>query len=533
MPQAVPDLVIRNARVFGDAAREASAVAVTGDRITALGPDAEASAGPGTRVVDAAGGLLLPGFQDVHAPFAGLNLGRVWLNDDHSRQAYLRRVADYAATHPGREWIVGGGWAMEHFPGGAPSKEDLDAVVPDRPVFLMNRDMHGAWANSRALELGGITAATPDPADGRYERGPDGTPTGALHQGAAYGFDARVVPRPDADAWREAVLAAQAHLHALGITGWQDAWVTPDSLAAYRELGMMGQLTARVVGALWWDRHRGLEQLDDLIEQRETGAANGFHPSTVKIMADGVLENFTGALLDPYCGCAAQHGTGLSYVDRELLLEAVPRLAAERFQMHLHAIGDRAVRDVLDALEAAAPHDRDLRHTVAHLQLIHPDDLPRFAKLGVVANLQAYWAQHEPQMDELTMPFLGPERAGRQYPFADLAASGARLAMGSDWSVTTADPLAQLEVAITRTDPARRGSEPFLPAQALDPQTAITAFTAGSAYVNHDDDAGRIAVGARADLALLDHDITRPGALPTDATVTLTVASGRVVHDRS
>ena len=547
-----PELVVADARVRLPGGRWATAVAVTGDRITAVGEatDVVPLAGPRTRVVRAPGRLVLPGFQDshVHAPFAGRNLRRVWLNDVLGLDSYLDLIARYAAAHPQEPWILGGGWAMECFPGGLPRKEDLDAVVPDRPVFLFNKDVHGAWVNSKALELGGITRDTPDPWDGRIERDADGEATGCLHEGAAYSFDDRVVPTPTRAEWQDSILEAQRHLHSLGVTGWQDAWVTPATLAAYRSLAEDGRLSARVVGALWWERHRGLEQVADLLAQRESalGAAEsrgsgvpGFFPTTVKIMTDGVLENYTGALLEPYCdGCGGHTDNhGLSYLDRDELAAAVTELDALGFQVHMHAIGDRAVRNALDAVQAAqVSHGRrDLRHHVAHVQVVQPEDVPRFAALGVVANCQTYWAQPDAQMDELTVPFLGDERASLQYPFEAIRAAGARLAMGSDWAVTTADPLAQLEVAITR---AGRGTGPFLPAQRLSVDDAFDAFTAGSAYVNHDDDAGVIQVGMRADLAMLDHDVlvdgyaTAESAPIADASVVLTVASGRVVHER-
>ncbi len=559
---AQADLVIVGARVrcaddpATGRAQWATGIGVRDGRIVALGgaADLRALVGARTRVVQAPGRLVLPGFQDshVHAPFAGRNRLRVWLNGLAGRQAYLDAIAGYAAAHPEDPWIVGGGWAMEHFPAGAPGRQDLDAVVPDRPVFLFNRDVHGAWVNSRALQLGGITASTPDPADGRIERDPrTGEPTGTLHEGAAYSFNDTVVPVPDRAEWQAAILEAQAHLHSLGITGWQDAWVTPATLEAYRGLAADGRLTARVVGSLWWDRHRGPEQIPDLLAQREraAGAAEaagsgvpGFFPTTVKIMIDGVLENRTGALLEAYYdGCGGHtDNRGLSYLERDQLIEAVSRLAGHGFQVHLHAIGDRAVRNALDAIEAArAAHgEQDLRHHVAHLQVVQPGDVPRFAELGVVANCQTYWAQSEPQMDELTVPFLGQARARLQYPFEGIRAAGARLCMGSDWSVTTANPCEQLEVAVTRTDPQHRDNAPFLPEQRLSLDHAVDAFTAGSAYVNHDDDGGSIRIGGRADLAVLDVDVFAAGYVTdgrgplSDAAVELTVASGTVVYER-
>ncbi len=548
------DLVVTGAPVWtADAAGSwTDAVAVRRGRVVALGSDAVRElAGSRTRVVDARGGLVLPGFQDahVHPPFAGRQRRQVWLNDTVGLDAYLDQVAAYARTHPDEPWVLGGGWSMEHFPGGTPRKEDLDRVVPDRPVFLFNRDVHGAWVNSRALAVAGIDRDTPDPHDGRIERDPDtGEPSGTLHEGAAYSFNDRLVPEPGRAEWEASVVEAQSHLHALGITGWQDAWVTPATLEAYGSLADAGRLTARVVGALWWDRHRGLEQVDDLLDQRERGRRDGFFPTTVKIMVDGVLENFTGALLEPYCdGCGGHTDSqGLAYVEPDLLDAAVTRLDQAGFQVHMHAIGDRAVRYALDAVAAArgvaAAHGRpggpagshggDNRHHVAHLQLVHPDDLPRFRALGVTANCQTYWAQSEPQMDELTIPFLGRDRAERQYPFADLLRSGATLAMGSDWAVTTADPLQQVEVAVTRVDPEHRDNAPFLPEQRLPLTVALRAFTAGSAWVNHDADGGTLAVGNRADLAVLDRNVFDPTTgLPGEARVTHTVAGGVVVHE--
>jgi predicted amidohydrolase YtcJ len=426
---------------------------------------------------------------------------------------------------------------MEHFPGGTPDKSDLDKVVADRPVFLFTRDVHGAWVNSRALEIAGIDSTTPDPPSGRYERDPrTGEPTGTLHEGAAYEFRDRFLPVPGKEQWEAAVLAAQSHLHSLGITAWQDAWVTPATLDAYRDLAAHERLTAHVVGSLWWERSRGLDQIPELVEQRETGAAGSrFRPTTVKIMADGVLENFTGALLEPYCdGCGGRtENHGMEFVEPGLLAQALTELDRLGFQVHMHAIGDRAVRNCLDAVEQAvsANGHRGNRHHIAHVQLVDPVDVPRFRQLGVAANIQAYWAQTEPQLEELTRPFLGEERMSTMYPFGDFLRTGTVLAMGSDWSVSTADPLAQIEVAVRRAD-CGTDATPFLPEQRIPLAAAIAAFTAGSAYVNHDDDAGTIAVGNRADLAVVDRNLfdCTDGKV-AEANVELTVAAGRVVHE--
>ena len=260
--------------------------------------------------------------------------------------------------------------------------------------------------------------------------------------------------------------------------------------------------------------------------------------STVKLMVDDVIEDETAAMLTPYVGSdgGRPDHRGILFIGGQELMEAVDWIHRNGFQAHLHAIGDRAVREALDAIAAAQrAHGRnDARHHIAHLQVVHPEDVRRFGELGVVANLQMLWACMEPQMEQLTVPFLGPQRAGWQYPFADLVRSGARLAAGSDWAVTTPDPLLQMEVAVSRVDPEARDNAPFLSQQRIDLETAFAAFTLGSAYVNHrDDDSGSIEPGKLADLAVLDRNIFEADAGPIgDARVDLTLVAGAVVYER-
>jgi hypothetical protein len=522
----------------------ATAVAVRDGRIAAVGHDeVHELIGPRTEVVDLAGKLLIPGFQDahVHPQGAGLELGLCHLADTVDPDEYLRRIKAYADQHPHAEWITGGGWSLEAFPGGAPTAAALDTVVPDRPVFLPNRDHHGAWVNSRALERAGIDARTPDPADGRIERDADGNPTGMLQEGAAH-LVGRLVPDPTPEEQLTALLRAQAVLHSYGVTAWQDAIVgaytnMTDPAPSYLAALDRGLLTARVVGALWWDRERGAEQIPELIARREELNRGRFRAGTVKVMQDGIAENHTAAMLDPYltgCGCASDN-SGISFVEPDDLRKYVTELDASGFQVHFHALGDRAVREALDAVESArtANGRRDTRHHLAHLQVVHPHDVPRFRDLGASANLQMLWAAHEPQMDELTLPFLGDERGARQYPFGDLLRAGATLAAGSDWPVSSPDPFQAIHVAVNRITPgAPEGTPEFLPGQRLDLGTALAAYTAGSAYVNHlDDVTGSIAVGRAADLVVLDRD---PFAGPPEeiaaTRVLQTFVEGRRVH---
>ncbi|MFB8236664.1 amidohydrolase [Kitasatospora purpeofusca] len=538
------DLVFTRGPVHtGDAARtRATGLAVTGGRITAVGHDEVRDLiGPDTEVVDLAGKLLLPGFQDahIHAVFGGTELAVCDLTGTVGVADYLERIRAYADANPDQEWITGSGWSMESFEGGLPTRQLLDSVVPDRPVYLTNRDHHGAWANTRALELAGVDRDTPDPADGRIEREADGTPSGVLQEGAT-GLVARLVPPITAADRLEGLLRAQRLLHSLGITGWQDALLgefngQPDPSDAYLAAARSGALTARVNGALWWERERGAEQIAELVERRAASARGRFRAGSVKIMQDGIAENFTAAMTSPYldgCGCATAN-SGLSFVDPLALREYVTELDALDFQVHFHALGDRAVREALDAVEAAraANGRRDTRHHLAHLQVVHPDDLPRFARLGAIANIQPLWAAHEPQMDELTIPFLGPERASWQYPFGALQRAGATLAAGSDWPVSSPDPLAGLHVAVNRREPEAEDDRVFLPEQRLDLASAIAAYTAGTAHVNGHDDAGVLAPGLLADLVVLDRDIlTGPPEEIAAARVLRTYVGGELVH---
>ncbi len=467
----------------------------------------------GAEVVDLAGGLISPGFTDahVHPIQGGLERLRCDLSELATREEYLAEIRAYADRYPDREWVLGGGWAMPAFPGGTPTAADLDAVVPERPVFLPNRDHHGAWVNSRAMEIAGLDARTPDPPDGRIERDADGRPSGTLHEGAT-ALVSRHLPRTSGEDYYAALMEGQRYLHSLGVTSWQDAIVgaysgMDDPGATYAKAAANGDLRSHVVGALWWERRLGVEQVADLVGRREALSGGRFQALAIKVMQDGVAENGTAAMLTPYLDADGREtgNRGHSFVEAGALREAVAALDAAGFQVHVHAIGDRASREALDAFEGTSP---DRRHHIAHIQVVHPDDVPRFASLGVAANAQALWACEDEQMTELTLPFLGPERAAWQYPFGDLHRAGARLVMGSDWPVSTPDPLQAMHVAVTRTAYGEQ-AEPFLPGQALDLETAYAAYTSGSAWINRRDEldgAGVLAPGAAADLVVLDRD---------------------------
>jgi predicted amidohydrolase YtcJ len=533
------DLVLTGAPVYTlDAARRrADAVAIGGGRIVAVGPAEEVRAlgGRGARVVELDGGMVVPGFQDAHLhPISGgLMRARCDLREARTAAECVDVVRRYAEAHPEREWIVGDGWSMDSFPGGTPDRASLDAVVPDRPVYLENRDGHGAWVNARALELAGVTAATVDPADGRIERLPGGDPQGTLHEGAKELVE-RLLPQPSRQNLEQAILTAQAELHALGITAWQEASVEPETLPAYRAVAERGELTMRTEGNLRWTRERGEEQIADMVALRAEGSVGRLRIRGAKIFQDGVAENYTAALLDSYLGPDGRPtgNTGLGMHEPEELTRMVTLLDAEGFQVHIHAIGDRAVRESLDAVEAArrANGARDARHHLAHIQFVHPDDVPRFRELGVVANAQPYWACREGYVTDLTEPFVGPERSGWMYPFGSLRRAGAALAFGSDWTVSTPNPLEIMEVAIRRIQPGA-DAEPLLAAEAVDLPAALAAATVGSAYVNFlEGETGSLEVGKAADLAVLDRDLfALQDARVSEARVLLTLVEGETV----
>lgn len=529
------------------------AVGVSNGRIAAIVPEQDAASlvGPDTRVVELDGALLAPGFQDahIHPVGGGVELLQCDLSGATDAADAVATVAAYAAANPEEPWILGGGWSMDHFAGGAPDRGLLDAVLPDRPVLLMSRDHHSAWANTAAIRLAGIDAETPDPADGRIEREADGTPAGTFHEGSSELF-AEVRPAGSEELSYRGLLRAQELLLSLGITGWQDALVAGESAGisdptgAYLRAVDEGTLRAHVVGAQWWERSGGLDQVEGMVRLRDRIAQRGHEErlsfGTVKIMVDGVAENQTAAMLTPYRD-AHGHDTanrGISFVDPTLLRTAVEELDAAGMQVHFHALGDRAVREALDAIESARAKNgaSDGRHHLAHLQVVAEADTTRFAELDAVANLQALWATHETQIDVLTLPFLQDGAEARQYPFGDLVRDGARLAAGSDWPVSSADPLAAIHIAVTRIAPDLVDGEPLGGAhQRLDLETAMAAYTSGSAYVNHrDHDTGYVREGYLANLVVIEPD---PFTLPDEelyrAAVTSTWIEGEAVYVRS
>ncbi len=533
------DLLLSHGIIYTvDAERSrAEAVAIADGAIVYVGDadGAVAHQGRDTRVIDLGGRLVLPAFQDchIHPISGGIEALTVNLNGLGTVEAYAQAIAAYAEAHPDEPWITGGGWSVSVFgPGAVAGKEIIDAVVPDRPVYLSSSDGHTGWANTKALEAAGITADTPDPVSGRIDRDPTtGEAIGSLQEGAMALVRAHVPPT-DLDSRLAGLRFAVDMLNGYGITSIQVASARRPNLEAYRELDERGELTLRVVASLRWDRQRGEEQIEDMLELREEFTRGRVRATTVKIMQDGVIENFTAALLEPYLQQDGNGNRGFPMVDPEALKSAVTNLDREGFQVHFHAIGDAATRQSLDAVEAAQMQNGDLghRHHISHLELIHPDDVPRFQQLQVIANFQPLWAASSPHITELTIPYLGPERSQWLYPLGSVLDTGAMLAFGSDWSVSTANPFPQIETALTRQ--GGQAEEPFLPEQRIDLASAVEAFTINAAFVNGiEEQTGSIEVGKLADLIVVDRDVFAidPRDI-SDTQVLLTLMEGVPVH---
>ena len=548
--RSVPaDLVLRGGAVYTlDPAHEwAEAVAIDGGKIVYVGDDDGVAGfvGADTRVVELAGKMVLPGLHDVHVHPAsgGVESLLCDLNGSASLDEVRERIRRYAAAHPERPWITGGGFDLPLFPGGAPDRELLDELVPDRPAYLSSSDGHSAWVNSRALEIAQVNAATPDPPAGRIERDPTtGEPSGTLREGAMSLVARHRPPTSEAD-WVAGLQRGLELANGFGITSLVEASADEEIARAYQVLSDRGELTARVILSLSFaDAAEAADPVAALVAQRDRLGGPRLRADSVKLFADGVIEAGTAMLLEPYVPlpgepAGAAPSRGLPEYSAEDLSRHVSALDAAGFQVHVHAIGDAAIRNSLDALEAAAKTNgpRDRRPHLAHIQLVDPADIPRFGALGVTANMQPLWAYADPFITKLTEPRLGPERSRWLYPFQSLQDAGARLAAGSDWSVSSMNPLEGIQVAVTRQSPdaSRPRGEPWLAQERLDLATAIAAYTSSAAWLmRHEGETGTIEVGKAADLAVIDRNLfeLEPTAIAS-AKVVLTLLGGETVYE--
>jgi predicted amidohydrolase YtcJ len=536
------DLVFRGGTVYtADAAQpSARVVGVRGGRIVYVGDEQgiQPFVGVSTRFIDLQGGMLLPGFHDshVHIVQGGLGLVSCDLSMDATTDAVMRHVAACARENSQAAWVIGRGWQLGIFRNANPTRGQLDAVVSDRPAFFMAADGHSAWVNSRALAATGITASTPDPQGGRIERDQvTGEPTGTLRD-LAVSIMLRVIPRPSAADMEAAIIRSIALAKSFGITSVHEANAQEVMLAAYRAVDGRRGLNARVTAAAGvdlklTDPKSVPGEIARLERLRTEYQGTRFRVTAAKIGADGALEAKTAALLEPYVG---GDDRGSPLLPPEVLNSLIVGLDRAKFQVHVHAIGDRATRLSLDAFASArAGNGADgPLHQVAHLQLVDPADIPRFRALGIAANVQGLWAYRDAEIRELVEPIIGPERSSRIYPIGSLARAGVLLVGGSDWSVTSMNPIAAIQVAVTRRGPRAVAGPAWLPDEVVTLDTMLAAYTINGARVQfQEDQVGSIKVGKAADLVVLDRDLA---AMPPpefrNAQVRYTFLEGRQVY---
>jgi len=536
------DVVLINGGIYtvDDARSRVEAVAIRDGVFVKVGnnTDIEPMIGPQTRVLDLTGKWALPGLHDahVHPAMGGYGLLGCDLTYELSIEAIISKVTSCSAQ-AGDEWLEGHAFDLALFGQDGPHKSLLDAIDSDRPIILWASDGHNAWANSKALELAGIEADTADPAMGVIERDPDGSPSGTLRE-TAQEIVRAVMPKPTPESNIEALATGIRHLNGNGITSFIDAWVGQEDYEAYRVLEQAGELNARVVTSLTYEsgfaKHYGAE-FERVLAARGEYESERLNHDSIKFFLDGVLEGETAALLEPYVGMHGHRGDLI--LSPEDLDAAVVRFDAMGLQVHMHAIGDRAVRAGLDAIEAAREQNgaSDNRHHISHLQMIHVDDIERFSALEATANFQSIWAYPDDWIMELNLPVVGEERVQGMYPIRSVELAGGRIVGGSDWSVSSANPFEAIETAVRRQD-ALTDSGPVLnEAERISLASMIDAYTINAAWLmHHEEIAGSIEAGKRADIAVLDRDLFAiPAEQISEAQVVMTLLDGEVIYQHA
>ena len=537
------DLIVVNGRVYtadGNGTM-AEAVAVQGNKILQVGTSREIQRlrRPQTVVVDAEGGAVLPGFNDSHAHLisGGLALDQVNLLDAKTLPMIEETVRAWAATNPDREWVTGRGWYYEPFSGGLPTRQILDTLVPDRPAYLTSYDGHTGWANTRALKLAGVNRRTANPAHGIVVKDARGEPTGVLKE-AAMALMSPVVPKPTRAETVAALRAAMTEAHRHGVTSVQNAGGTPEDFEIYDELRATRGLNVRLYAALSARPETTSEELKAFDGLREKYPDDPMlKAGAIKLMADGVIESHTAAMLEPYGNRPGVQGE--PRFSTEALNRIVADLDKRGWQVMIHAIGDRAIRMALDAFEQAAklnpPPARGRRHRIEHIETIDTADIPRFGQLGVVASMQPYHGLPEPTQLDVWKANIGEARAGRAWLYGSIARRNGRLAFGSDWPVVTIDPLLGLHVATNRTTPEGEPEGGWLPSERLTLRQAVDAYTRGAAWASFDEHRkGSLERDMLADIVILSKDVfALPVSRLTEAEVAVTIFDGKIVYRRS
>jgi predicted amidohydrolase YtcJ len=535
------DLIILNAKVYtGDHDTFAEALAIRGNTILRVGGNREIKRlrRAQTTVLDAHGGAVLPGFNDSHVHFlgGGLSLEQVDLLDAVTLDQIQEKIRGFAAVHPDQPWVRGRGWYYATFPGGLPTRQQLDAIVADRPAYMTCYDGHTAWVNTKALQLAGITRRTPNPKNGIVVKEPKtGEPTGVLKE-AAQGLMDKVLPQPTRDDKLRAIRAGIIEAHRFGVTSVQNASGTPDEFELYDEIRRAGDLTLRVYSAL--SIRPGFTEADaDRFEPVRKLFADDplFKAGAVKLVSDGVIEAHTAAMLAPY---ANRPTTGNPNYAADELNRIVAMMDRRGWQIMVHAIGDGAIRMALDAYTRAAAANpappRGRRHRIEHIESVDTADIPRFGKLGVIASQQPFHGNPSANQIDVWAGNIGPDRASRAWAWKSIRDAGGRLAFGSDWPVVTMDPRVGVNMAVNRTTPDGKPEGGWLPEQKLALADVIDAYTSGAAYASFDEQRkGTLARGMLADIVIMSNDIfTAPLERLLDAAVAVTIFDGKVVFTR-
>ena len=524
----------------------AEAVVIKNNKILFVGDKKEALLFKNslTRLIKNPNGMVLPGFIDshVHLLWGGIEMSECHLHDLQTEEQIYDAINDYIKRNPNIEWIRGSGWLLPVFPDGNPRKEWLDKISPNKPVYLLSADGHSAWVNSKALELAGINEKTNDPPNGIIERDPQTKePSGVLREDAMK-LVYSLFPSYTRDELDDALQVAIKEASRFGITSILDAGTeiypskryvfdTYDGLDSYRKATRENNISLRVAASLYAHPNSWREDLVQIKKRRfenEFGMMN-----TVKIFADGVIEGGTAALIEPYLGTK---NYGILNWNVDTLNNAVAEFEKAGFQVHVHATGDRGIQNTLDAFEYAKIHNgfSDSRHMITHVQLVHPDDMARFGELNVIASFQALWAYPDQYIKELTLPVLGAIRSNWNYPINSIVSSGGRIAGGSDWTVSSLNPLYAIEVAITRREPGSKYGDALIPEESVDLETILYAYTLEGAYsLFKENEIGSLETGKLADVVILDRNLFQiPKNQIHKAVVDLTIFDGKIVYER-
>ncbi len=538
-PSNAADTIILNARIYTVNPQQpsAEALAISGEKILAVGTknEIEKYRGASTRIIDAQGHLVLPGFVDCHIHFmdGSMGLTRVDLNDAKTVAEIQKRVKEYAESHLQEPWITGMGWTYPTFgPSALPDKKILDDVVPTRPVYLVAFDGHSSWANSKALQMAGITRETPDPPNGKIVRDEKGEATGALKESAG-DLVARVMPKPTREERLAALRLGIHEANKFGLSRVHSAGQDFEWLDLYDELRRNGQLTLRFYIAYFLDPPELTPDAIEKIEQaRRTYHDDWISGGVVKTMLDGVVEAHTAAMLAPYSDDPSQ--TGKLFWDPAKYTQAVAELDRRGLQIFTHAIGDKAVRLALDAYQNATEtnHTNDARPRIEHIETISAQDVPRFGKQGVIASFQPLHAYPDDDTLNIWARNVGPERAQRAWVWHSIETTGGRLAFGSDWPVVTLNPWPGVQNALTRQTTDGNPPGGFVPSERISLEDTITAYTLGAAFAGRREKTeGSLEPGKLADLIVLSQDLfkVKPSEI-AKTEVLLTIVGGKVVY---